>query len=59
MDKNKTIKLTKHLADLQTRLSDLDKGLVPEKHKARPTEYRQFLVNEISSVKATLSKDVP
>jgi hypothetical protein len=58
MNKDKTIKLSKHLADLQNRLSDLQKGLVPEKHKDRPTEYRQFLVNEISSVKASLSKDV-
>ena len=57
MEKGRLTSLTKHLNNLQNKLSDVQQGVLPEKHKNRPKEYTQFLEREIEAVKKTLTAD--
>jgi uncharacterized protein YpmS len=50
VSKEKTLSLTKYLSDLKNKLS----SQLPEKHKNRECQYKQFLNNEIKTVSAKL-----
>lgn len=53
MTREKKISLTKYLNQCQERL----KAPVPEKHKHRPTQYKELLEREIYKVNKTLSEN--
>jgi hypothetical protein len=51
MSKEKLQSLTKYANDVKSKLSS---ALLPEKHKSRPVQYRQFLERELTTVNAKI-----
>lgn len=53
ISKEKLISLSKYRDSLKDKLKD---PTVPEKHKNRHAQYRQYLTNELAAAEATLEK---
>ena len=52
MTKEKMNSLMKHVSNLKDKLN----GPVPPKHAHRPTQYHNFLRNDIATTEATIEK---